>query len=385
MYRQPIKIFFLHISDTFGGAERTTYNLVKNINSEVFKITLVTSKKLSPYFSNVPCESIIWSEDIGMDISFGNSSQLSKDVKILSHLLNNNQYDLAFGMMHNASSLLACVKKIYHLNTKIVSSPRGPLSVYLNTCITSKEEKAFYKTLFSLFCRFSEGLIVSSAGVKDECVFNFGAKSEKVTVIHNSVDLAVIQQKIAEKVRFSFPDYFFLLSTACRLSQDKNLPFLIKAFSEIRKDLKVKLLIIGDGPEKTNLQVLCKSLAIEDDVCFVGFQENPFKYIAASDLFVHTCLFEGFGNAIIEAMACKVPVIATDCPYGPREIIQNGENGMLVGMNDTHGMAKAISTILQNTRIGNKLSRNGFNTASKYSDVEMAKAYEEFFLKIMRK
>ena len=154
MYRKPIKIFFLHLSDTFGGAERTTYNLVKNINSEVFKITLVTSKELSPYFSNVPCDSIIWSEDIGMDISFGNSGQVSKDVKILSHLLNNNIYDLAFGMMHNASSLLACVKKIYHLNTKIISSPRGPLSVYLNTCITRKEEKAFYETLFSFVLPF---------------------------------------------------------------------------------------------------------------------------------------------------------------------------------------------------------------------------------------
>ena len=140
--------------------------------------------------------------------------------------------------------------------------------------------------------------------------------------------------------------------------------FLLETFSELRKKLKVKLLDPRRRTEKTNLQNSCKYLNITDDVYFLGFQKNPFKYIAASDVFVHSCLFEGFGNAIIEAMACQVPVIATACPYGPGEIIKQGENGVLVRMNDSEGMIKTIKTLLENQKKREALSVKGFMHAS---------------------
>lgn len=375
---RPIKILFLHPADIFYGAERISYNLLKNINKELFEVTLITSKSLSPQFSFIPSDSILSLEGIGLSLYFSNSTSFSKDVRVVADILKSNAFDIAFGMMHYASSLLACAKKIYHPKIKVISSPRGSCNIFLHECIKS-EERAFYKILFTLFCHYSDGLIVPSNGVKDECVLNFGAKSEKVAVINNSVDLRAIQQKSKEQPDMPFPDDFFLISTACRLSQEKNLSFLIKVFSELRKKLKVKLLIIGDGPEKADLQALCKGLNLTDEVYFTGFQENPFKYIAASDVFVHTCLFEGFGNAIIEAMACKVPVVATACPYGPIEIIENGENGILVGMNDSEGMKQAIKALLVNREMRKVIYRKGFQTASKYTIEKMVNAYESFF------
>ena len=84
-------------------------------------------------------------------------------------------------------------------------------------------------------------------------------------------------------------------------------------------------------------------------------------------------------------MACQVPVIATACPYGPGEIIKQGENGVLVRMNDSEGMIKTIKTLLENQKKREALSVKGFMTASEYSVKKMVSAYEEFFLKIMKK
>jgi glycosyltransferase involved in cell wall biosynthesis len=376
--RQPLSILFLHISDVFGGAERTTYNLLKNINTEIFKITLITSVNLSRMFSALPVASIICAEDIGLSTNFSYSSPLSNDVKLLSDVLGVNKYDLAFGMMHNASALLACVKKVYSIKTKIISSPRGPLNIFLDG-IKVKEEKLFYKIIITLLCGTSDGLIVASNGMRDECVLHFGAKKEKVIVIPNSVDIHDIQDRIKERLKIEIPHEFPIISTACRLSSEKNIPFLIKAFSEIRKERKAKLLIIGDGPEKESLYVLAGALGIRDEVYFVGYQDNPFQYIAASDIFVHTSDFEGFSNSIIEAMACKVPVVSTDCPYGPGEIITNKINGFLVAINDSGGLINAINALLDDRQLKEAISMQGFITASNYSIERMTKAYETYF------
>jgi glycosyltransferase involved in cell wall biosynthesis len=380
-----IKILYLHLGNAFGGAERTTCTLLKNINTKIFKITLITSKQFSQQFTSIPCDSIIWTEDIGIDMYFDNSTPLAKYSRILNDILHHKKYDLAFGMMHYASSLLACVKNIYKIKTKIVSSPRGPLNIFIENILKNKEEKAFFTTFFSLFCRISDRLVVPSNGVKNECVFDFNAESEKVIIIPNSIHLSDIQQKAKVRLEINLPHDFSIITTACRLSFEKNLPFLIRVFHELRNNIKAKLLIIGNGPEKENLHRLVNNLDLEEEVFFLGYQENPFKYIAASNVFVHTCFLEGFGNSILEAMACKVPVVATACPYGPGEIIENGVNGLLVGMNDSKGMIKSIKTILENREMKSKLSLKGYETASKYTSEKMVRAYEKIFCEVVSK
>lgn len=376
---QPVKILYLHPTFTFGGAERTSLNLLTGLNKDRFKVTLVTSKKIASYFSELPLEKIIYIEDIGMGIWFGNIKNLWRDVRIVSRLLSKEKPDIAFGMMHYSSAILALAKKLFMLNVKVISSPRGPSTEYLNICFNKKSERMFLKLLFSFFCRHSDGLIVPSSGTKDDCVRYYGARGEKVAVIPNSVDVGEIQKKIREELDISFPPDFSIISTAGRLSVEKNLPFLIKAFSAMRRERKVKLLVIGDGTERRKLQEFVNSLQIGEDVYFVGYHENPYKYIAASDVFVHTCLVEGFGNAIIEAMACKVPVVATACPVGPGEIIKNNENGLLVPLDDLEGLIHAIRIILENRNMRERLSFKGFTTASHYSIERMVSSYEAFF------
>jgi glycosyltransferase involved in cell wall biosynthesis len=378
-----ISLLLLLPSSTFGGAERTCLNLIKGINKKRFGICLVTTRYLFQYFKHNDIEKFIPLEDLGLDGWYKNFEKFKQDIEITASLVKNEHPDLVVGIMHYASLLLTFSNKFNHLKSKCVSSLRSPSTLLLNEFAKNEEQRNFLTNIYNILCRFSDGLTVPSTGVKDDLVRNFNADCKKITVINNSIDLLEIQNKTREKLDISFPNKFYLISAACRLSQEKNLPFLIKVFSEIRKKVKAKLLIVGDGPEKENLQAICKSLDLEKEVLFLGYQENPFKYIAASDLFVHTCIYEGFGNAIIEAMACRVPVVATACPYGPGEIISNGENGVLVDVEDSEGMTVAIKNILQDKKKHKELSMKGFQTASEYSVEKMVSAYELFFNKVL--
>ena len=376
---RPVKILYIHPTFTFGGAERTSLNLLRALNKARFKVTLVTSREIASYFAGVQLEKIIYVEDIGMCVWFGSLKELYDDVRIARRLMSEEKPHIAFGMMHYASTILALARKLFRIKTTIISSPRGPSTDYLSTCFSKESERLFLKVLFSFFCRYSDRIIVPSAGTKEDCVMHFGADRERVRVINNSIDAGLISERSMEDIDIELPEGVFVISTAGRLSMEKNMPLLLRAFTALRKTVDARLLIIGDGPERRHLEAAASELGIRDDIFFTGFQENPYKYIRRSDVFVHTCLVEGFGNMIVEAMACSVPVIATDCPYGPREIITNGEDGALVDMYDTDELVNAIHTILYNEEMKRKLSEGARQRSLFFSVERMVTAYEEVF------
>jgi glycosyltransferase involved in cell wall biosynthesis len=173
-----------------------------------------------------------------------------------------------------------------------------------------------------------------------------------------------------------------VICTSGRLEREKNLPMLLKAFREVIRGKNAKLLILGDGTMRQELEGLSHELDIAQDVVFAGHQRNPYKFIRASDIFVHTCLFEGFANVIIEAMASRVPVIAVDCPYGPRDIIEHGENGLLVKADDESSLAGAIVRLLGDEGLRSALAGRGTERSRDFSSDRMVKSYEDFFREV---
>lgn len=384
--KSPIKILFLHPTFTFGGAERTAFNLLRGLNKDKFIVTLVTSKKVAQHFSELSLGKIIYIDEMGIDIWFrevtiGNLKKFWSDVRIIAKLLKSESPEIAFGMMYYASSLLSIAKKIFRLKTIVISSPRGPLNAYIKTFYKDKKiDRLFWKLNFCFSCHYSDGLVVASDGTKRECIENYKARPGNVKVINNGIDAERVRERALETVATSIPSGYFIISTAGRLAHEKNLPLLLRAISMVRKTEKVKLMIIGDGPDRPELERLADAFDIKDDVYFPGFQENPYKFIKRSDLFIHTCLLEGFGNVIVEAMACGVPVIATDCPYGPREIIRNDENGILVPMEDVETLVQKILLLLHDENLRKRLSDNAYHRSLDFSVERMVEAYENFFL-----
>src|SRR6185369_7788029 len=174
------------------------------------------------------------------------------------------------------------------------------------------------------------------------------------------------------------------LLVACgRLKALKGFDYLLDALVEVRKTIPASLWIIGEGEQRAALETKIKRLRLEDSVKLLGFQQNPFKYMAAADLFVLSSLYEGFGNVIVEAMACGVPVVATDCPYGPGEIIEDGKNGILAPPANALALAAAILRVLKDESMREKLSFEGRDRANDFDAQTIADAYGELFLKVV--
>jgi glycosyltransferase involved in cell wall biosynthesis len=140
-----------------------------------------------------------------------------------------------------------------------------------------------------------------------------------------------------------------------------------------------QLVILGSGEKEAELKEQASRLGIDAQVYFLGFQKNPFSYIKAADLFVLPSLFEGFALVLVEAMACETPVIATDCPFGPREVLDDGTAGLLVSVKDSAAISNAIVKMLADSQLGSQFVENGRNRIEAFEKKNITRQFEDVF------
>lgn len=188
-------------------------------------------------------------------------------------------------------------------------------------------------------------IIAISRDVARDLVAHAGVASKRVRVIHNpiNVDAVLSQAQHAEPRNADRP----LIVSAGRLTPQKDFATLIRAFAHVVKRRDAELVILGEGPERTALTALARDLGVLDCVSLPGWIPEPYPLFAVADAFVLTSRWEGFGQVLIEALALGIPVIATACPGGPREILQDGRIGPLVPVGDADRVASAILATLK--------------------------------------
>jgi glycosyltransferase involved in cell wall biosynthesis len=153
---------------------------------------------------------------------------------------------------------------------------------------------------------------------------------------------------------------------------------LIKAFKEVIEILpETRLLIIGEGPDRNKLLNLIRELGIENRVQISGIKRNPFKYLSRANVFVLSSVSEGFGNVILEAMVCGCPVVSTDCPSGPREIITDGENGILVPVGNSAALSEVVLKVIKNHTLNKKLTMNALKRVDDFSLEKIVNQYHK--------
>ena len=246
-------------------------------------------------------------------------------------------------------------------------------------------KKTIYRIIIKYMYNYADKIIAISKGVKEDAIKNYSLKEEKIEVIYNPIDMELINRLKCEKLEEEYEKIFRenkIIINSGRLTHQKGQWHLIKVFNKILKENKnTKLMILGKGELENDLKYMAEELGIQDSIIFMGYQSNPFKYIAKSEMFILTSLFEGFGNVILEAMACNTPIISTDCKSGPREILspetervgeinkyECGEYGILVPVfenqfnkNELEKLSskeeelyEAINEMLNNSNIRNK-------------------------------
>ncbi|MGE0449178.1 MAG: glycosyltransferase [Vicinamibacterales bacterium] len=171
-----------------------------------------------------------------------------------------------------------------------------------------------------------------------------GLPLDRIAVIYNPV----VTADLVERSQAPIEDEWLgdgkppVILSAGRLTPQKDHETLLRAFALVRRTRPCRLLVLGEGSERDRLERIARDLGVETHVRLAGFAINPFPYMRRARLFALSSRWEGFGNVLVEAMACGLPVVSTDCPSGPAEILQDGAWGLLVPVGDPGALASAI-------------------------------------------
>ncbi len=231
---------------------------------------------------------------------------------------------------------------------------------------------AWHRRLFSLVTRAgyaaADLVVVTSRGVADDLQAAFGVNPAHVRVVPNPVDLDRVAAAATEpleaedQARWTSP----VIVAAGRLAEAKNYPLLIDALALLRQRMPARLFILGQGELEGAIRARIAERGLGDAVVLCGFQANPWKFIAKADVFALTSHYEGFGNVLVEAMACGVPVVAT-ASAGTRDIVRDGEDGLLVTTQDAASVAGALERVL-----GDSVRRAQMSTAARARAADFA-------------
>lgn len=231
-----------------------------------------------------------------------------------------------------------------------------------------------------IFDARSDAVVVPSQGVRREAIQVLGVDEEKAHCIYNGVSSLEIRRLMEEDVShqwFSDPSIPIILHVS-RLDPIKNQPLLMEAFSQVRRRVDARLVVMGAGPEscRARLRSIAVDLGVEQDFDVLGFDENPFRYMSRAAVVVLSSRAEGLPTVLLEAMACGTPVVSTDAPHGPTEILNGGQWGKLVPVEDPQALAQAILQVLDGDVIPKAELRR---RAEDFSEHRAAEAHEELF------
>lgn len=204
--------------------------------------------------------------------------------------------------------------------------------------------------------RAPDRVLTISQGVAEGLVRDFRVPRERVRVVHNPIEVSRVSRLAQEANGAQLPARFII---GCgRLERQKGFDVLLNAFARL-PDADLALVILGEGPERGLLESMARELGVGSRVIMPGFLPNPWAWIARASAFVLSSRWEGFASVLVEAMACGTPVVATDCAYGPSEILQDGVTGVLARVDDADSLAAGIHRVLTDPSLRDRLVTQG--------------------------
>ena len=328
-----------------GGAQRITVNLLKGFSPQLFDLDLVLISATGPFLGQVPKHVNV------IDLK---ASSVTTAIRPLARYLRRSRpVVLMSHLSHvNVGALLA--RRLAGTRTKVVLVEHNNLSSAKRGTprrfrLRAAPQRRLLPRIMRFFYRQADAVVGVSEGVSGYVGKRFKVPKARVHTIYNPiVDDELLKRSDGP------PEHPWLLEAqpptliaVGRLTTQKDFPTLLRAFAEVRQKRDCRLIIFGEGSKRADLGALAKDLGVSEEVSLPGFTQNPYAAMNRAALFVLSSRWEGLPTVLVEAMACGCPVVATDCPSGPNEILEGGRYGRLVPVGDAQALADAILQTLE--------------------------------------
>ena len=361
-----------------GGAERVVSYLVSYCVSNNIDVHLILMNPTIKY--NVPKSTKIHY----IEKSDPSESGIKKALKIpvlaykYAKLVKELKLTHSLSFLTRPSFINVIASKLTSYKFKVITNERAFPSLQYSY---KGFQSSFNKTLIKSLYKKSDLVISNSYGNASDLVDNFEVPSEKMKVIHNPIDLGKIEN--TESNLSFFDSEKFNIITLGRLDIGKNHEMLIRAIHQLQNPI-LRLYIFGVGDLDEHFEKLIEELGLKEQVFLMGFSPNPYQYLKSADLFIFGSNHEGFPNVLLEAMACNLPILSTNCQSGPSEImelktvkedIMITDYGILVPIKNTDLMAKGISYFVENSNYAETCKTNSKSRIKDFEKDTILKKY----------
>ncbi len=319
-----------------GGAERVALNLAVEFVRRGLEVDLILAQAEGPYLERLPPEVRV--ENLAV-------RRVMAGIPRLSRYLRRRRPAAVLSTLGNANvALIVAGRRVRGVTRLILREPN-------TVSRAAAHPRGLRERLLPWFIRRyyprADAIIANSVGSARDLTGRLAIPEPLVHVISNPLDLAAIRRQAEEEPAFELaPGDRPWVVAAGRLTRQKGFADLLRAFALLRARRPARLMILGEGEEREALTRLVAQLDLKSSVTLPGFSDNPWAVVARSSLFVLSSLWEGQPNALMEAVALGVPVVATDCESGPREVLLDGALGGLVPVGEPERLAQAMEESL---------------------------------------
>jgi glycosyltransferase involved in cell wall biosynthesis len=352
-----------------GGAERAAVQLLNALDGARWERSMYLFRREGPYLAELASD---------IRLSAGESASRLGRWRELRRFIADTKPDLVMSFLSYVTVLSAA--RVASGSTRVVFAQNTPVSAFLEDADYGWR-RPLRRRLFTAVTRLgyaaADLVIASSRGVAQDLTAAFGVHPDCVRVIPNPVDIESVRAAAREAIepRHAAEWGTPAIVAAGRLADVKNYALLIEALALVRARVPARLFVLGQGEREPALRQLAADRGVGDAITWCGFQGNPWKYMARADVFALTSRYEGFGNVLVEAMACGVPVIATRSA-GTADIISDGVDGVLVARHTPDAVAAALTRLLLDRPLRDRMAVAARDSSERFARPVVARAYD---------
>lgn len=320
-----------------GGAERVTLTLAVALARSDVSVDLVLAKAEGAYLDEIPVELPI------IDL---NRSHTIASLPGLVAYLRRAQPTVLLSSLAHANIVATWARSLSRIQPRLVLTEHNTMSLEAGN--TTRLRGRLVPALARWTYPHADAITTVSTGVAEDLAATIGLSADRIDVIYNPVVTPDLIARAAEPLndKWLAPGSDPVVLAVGRLVRQKDYHTLIEAFAALRRRQPARLLILGDGPLRSELKSTVSRLGLESDVRMPGFVRNPWAYMRRCSVYAMSSIFEGLPTVLIEALASGARIVSTDCPSGPNEILRGGKYGRLVPVGDSPALARALESAL---------------------------------------